>query len=618
MTISPLSLSFPNQEVDTTSAAKNVTLTNPNAFALQINSVTPSAGDFSLSSDGCSGMMLAPSANCVVSVIFTPSQTGSRTGTLTISDAAANSPQTVNLSGIGILVKPTFNPTHLSFGLQAVQVPSSTKTVVLTNPNLVSLSVTSVASSNGDFTVSADMCSGTQVAPSGTCSFGVTFTPAAAGVVTADIVVTDNADPATQSVAVSGDGVILKPTYSPTHLSFGLQPLQVPSASQTVTLTNPNSVPLRVTSVVPSGDFSLASDGCSGTQVAASGTCTFSVIFTPTQTGTRTGEVTVTDNAYVPTQTVALSGVGYIITPTLSPTSLSFGRVQVGTISPAQTVTLTNSNVVPVTFTSITTSGPYAITANSCDGSVAANSTCQVSVTFNPTTDTNPNGTTETGKLTFTDNAQRSTQTATLVGIAFGTVATATATATDTTTATNTPTATPTATETTTATATPTATTTATATATATPTLDCDADRHGHGDRDPNRDRDFNGDRDLDCNSDRYRHGDRDADRDRHFNGDGDRDLDCNCNRHRHGDCDADRDRHFNGDGNRDLDRNPNRHRHADGNLDRDCHRYFDIDGDTDCICDRDCDAECDANRQPDCHSHRELFGDCEQDCDAD
>ncbi len=47
LTISPLALAFPDQEVETTSAAKNVTLTNPNASSLQIDSVVPS-GDFTL------------------------------------------------------------------------------------------------------------------------------------------------------------------------------------------------------------------------------------------------------------------------------------------------------------------------------------------------------------------------------------------------------------------------------------------------------------------------------------------------------------------------------------------------------------------------------------------
>src|ERR1019366_1655502 len=307
LTISPLVLVFPQQEVGTTSTAKNVTLTNPNASALQINTVTPS-GDFTLSSDGCTGTLLAPAANCIVSVVFTPSQTGTRTGTLTIADGAFNSPQTVSLSGKGILVKPTFSPTHLTFG---------------------------------------------------------------------DV------------------------------------PVDVPSAAQTITLTNPNLVPLTVTSVVPSVpsvDFTVTNDTCIGT-VAAGATCTFDVTFTPSQTGFTAGTIIVTDNAVTPTQSITVAGTGIIATPTVSPNHLSLGRVHVGTISAPQTVTLSNSSLVPVTFTSITVSGPYAITANSCDSSVPASSTCQVSVTFNPTTDSNRSGTTETGKLTFVDNGQMTTQT---------------------------------------------------------------------------------------------------------------------------------------------------------------------------------------------------------------
>ena len=378
LTVSPLTLAFAQQQVGTTSAAKNVTLTNPNSSSLQINTVTPS-GDFSLSSDGCSGTNLAPSANCVVSVVFTPTQTGTRTGTLTIVDDASNSPQKVTLSGKGILAKPTF---------------------------------------------------------------------------------------------------------SPAALHFGQQPVEVSSAPMTDTLTNPNSLPLSVTSVVPSGDYSVTNDTCSGTQVPASGTCTFDVIFTPPQSGTRSGNVVVTDNATPATQTIPVSGTGIIVTPTVSPKTLSYGKVQVNTISAPKTVTLSNSNAVAVTFTSIATSGPYAITTNSCGSSVPANSSCQVSVTFNPTTDSNASGTTETGKLTFTDNGQAPTQTVSLTGIAFGTAATATpsvaptpsatstgATPTATVSATSTVTSTPTATATKTATATSTRTATATATLTATATV---------------------------------------------------------------------------------------------------------------------------------------------------
>jgi hypothetical protein len=294
-----------------------------------------------------------------------------------------------------------------------------------------------------------------------------------------------------------------------------------------------------VISVVPPTNYSVSNDTCSGTQVAANGTCTFGVIFTPPQAGSATGDIVVTDDGFIPTQSVTVSGTGYITTPTGSPTHLSYGKVHVNTISAQQTVTLSNSNAVAVTFSSIATSGPYAITSNSCDSSVSAKSTCQVSVTFNPTTDSSATGTTETGTLVFTDNGQHPTQTVMLTGVAFGAVATATptatatgvtptatptatgatATATPTSTSTATSTSTPTSTATRTATATATATSTATATATSTSTQtatvtstatatatstqtgtsDYDPDRHGDCDSNFERDADGIFDYDVDC-----------------------------------------------------------------------------------------------------------------------
>ena len=109
----------------------------------------------------------------------------------------------------------------------------------------------------------------------------------------------------------------------------------------------------------------------------------------------------------------------------------------------------------------LTRSPPIAAAAR-----VAANSSCQVSVTFNPTGDTKTTGTEEAGRLTFTDNAQVPTQIATLTGLAIGTQTTPTPTATSTTspTPTGTPTPSPSATATATATNTATLTTTPTQT----------------------------------------------------------------------------------------------------------------------------------------------------------
>ena len=57
-------------------------------------------GDFSVYKNGCAKPLM-PGVSCNIVVSFTPTQTGTRTGTLTIFDNAGNSPQTVSLSGVG-------------------------------------------------------------------------------------------------------------------------------------------------------------------------------------------------------------------------------------------------------------------------------------------------------------------------------------------------------------------------------------------------------------------------------------------------------------------------------------------------------------------------------------
>ena len=101
VTVSPTSLTFPARKVGTTSAGQVVTLTNTGTSVLNIGSITTS-GDFGLGTTfkPC-GATLAAAKNCKIKVTFTPTQTGTRTGQLTITDNAPNSPQTVPLTGTG-------------------------------------------------------------------------------------------------------------------------------------------------------------------------------------------------------------------------------------------------------------------------------------------------------------------------------------------------------------------------------------------------------------------------------------------------------------------------------------------------------------------------------------
>ncbi len=106
VTLSPsTALTFPGTPTQgTTTAPQVVTLTNSGGAPLQILSAVLSgfnAADFSISADTCSGS-IAPNANCTISVVFSPQASGIRTTTLSITNNAANSPQTISVTGTAI------------------------------------------------------------------------------------------------------------------------------------------------------------------------------------------------------------------------------------------------------------------------------------------------------------------------------------------------------------------------------------------------------------------------------------------------------------------------------------------------------------------------------------
>jgi hypothetical protein len=110
VSLSPTSLSFGNHQVNTTSAARTVTLTNSGNAALAIHSIGlsgPNSGDFH-QQNTCpsSSSTLAAGASCTINVTFTPTAEGSRSASLAITDNASGSPQSVTLSGTGVLGMP--------------------------------------------------------------------------------------------------------------------------------------------------------------------------------------------------------------------------------------------------------------------------------------------------------------------------------------------------------------------------------------------------------------------------------------------------------------------------------------------------------------------------------
>lgn len=108
LTFTPASLTFAAQDIGTTSPAQTITTTNSGDQSVFFNNVATSGNtlDFTIVNDDCIGTTLAVGASCSISVTFSPTATGTRTANVVYTDNAANSPQSVPLTGTGTGTNP--------------------------------------------------------------------------------------------------------------------------------------------------------------------------------------------------------------------------------------------------------------------------------------------------------------------------------------------------------------------------------------------------------------------------------------------------------------------------------------------------------------------------------
>ena len=254
-TVTPANLDFGSLVIGTASGSKTITVSNNGSATLTISSIAvtgTNSSDFN-QTDTC-GTSVAASASCTINVTFTPSATGARSASVVITDNAANSPQTVSLTGTGTAgtTSVTLSPTSLTFSNQIVGSSSTTQAVTLTNGGTAPLSIISIAvtgANSGDFT-QTDTC-GSSVAASGSCTISVTFKPSATGARSASVTVTDNAANSPQTVPLTGSG---------TDFSFGV----ANGGSNTATVSAGNKATYNL-QVTPMNGFNGAvALSCSG------------------------------------------------------------------------------------------------------------------------------------------------------------------------------------------------------------------------------------------------------------------------------------------------------------------------------------------------------------------
>jgi hypothetical protein len=203
-------------------------------------------------------------------------------------------------------------------------------------------------------------------------------------------------------------------SLTPVSLAFGQQTVGTKSAPQTATLFNNSGETLLGIQITLGGtdaqDFSQQNNCPSSLAVGAS--CEIQVVFAPTSPGDQTASLNAAYTGNGSPQSVALSGTGVADTSvSLLPAGLTFGNQDLKTKSAPHTATLTNTGNAAVTVTDISTAAPFFET-NNCPSTLAAGKSCQIKVTFQPTTIGSANGT-----LSVADSAPDSPQTVVLSGV---------------------------------------------------------------------------------------------------------------------------------------------------------------------------------------------------------
>ena len=220
----------------------------------------------------------------------------------------------------------------------------------------------------------------------------------------------------TPTQAVSGPVAAIFPASE----VFGSITVGQSSNSKLVTLTNTGGQGLSLTSVSVAGlnpsDF-VATPNCSvPTVLAPNITCTISIVFSPSAAGSRQASLVAMDNAPGSPQSIPLVGTGASALPsvTLSPGSLSFATTSQGSISPAQSVTITNSGAATLRISSVlsggSNTGDFQV-SSACSNPVPVAATCNITVTFSPL-----GAGQRTANITIMDDAPDSPQSVQLTG----------------------------------------------------------------------------------------------------------------------------------------------------------------------------------------------------------
>ena len=379
ISVSPVLKSFGDVEVGSSSPAQTFTVSNVGGADLLVGTITltgTNADQFAIQNDNVSGQTIAPAGSRTLQVVFSPTSVGAKSAALSIPSNDPDEPTVaVPLSGVGVVPEPdiSVSPTSKNFGDVLVGSSSPAQTFTVSNLGGADLEVGTITltGTNADqFAIQNDDASGETIAPDGSRTLQVVFSPTSAGAKLAALSIPSNdpdEDPLT--VPLTGVGVVPEPdiSVSPAWKNFGDVLVGSSSPPQTFTVSNVGTLDLVVGTITLTGtnadQFFKQNDNVSGQTIAPGGSRTLQVVFSPTSVGAKSAALNIPSND--PDEdplTVPLTGVGVVPEPdiSVSPTWKNFGNILVGSSSSAQTFTVSNVGTAELDVYTITITGVNA------------------------------------------------------------------------------------------------------------------------------------------------------------------------------------------------------------------------------------------------------------------
>ncbi|HET6178189.1 MAG TPA: FG-GAP-like repeat-containing protein [Candidatus Sulfotelmatobacter sp.] len=320
LSVSPTVLQFPTTEGGFASAPLTVTLRNNGTTTIGIANNPPitgaNAAEYGYTTT-C-GTTIAGGSTCTFTVTFTPQDLGTRYAQIVIPETNGSS---VGISLIGnAVIRVSITPDPHTFPTTLLGSQSAPFNATFTNLSKLTVSLNPPAPGfvltgldTNAYQITGTTCpTNLTMPPLIKCTVSVVFKPTQVGGETAALTVFGHFSPGNGQQAILMSGIGTEVSVSPKVLSYGAHTVGTTSLVKTVTVKNTGTSPLPVTVSLQGTnpqDFHINNQNCTP-NIAAGGSCTVGVTFTPLATGAFSATLNIGDPDPTGPQIVTLSGSG--------------------------------------------------------------------------------------------------------------------------------------------------------------------------------------------------------------------------------------------------------------------------------------------------------------------